>query len=217
MESENMARIYQNAVLTICASHGENDSIGCYVKRDGILLTPCILEIPSELRLGGTGHDERTVYAICSEAAITSRIPPPRALKGRAWAMQENLLSHRKVIFDGDEIRWQCRQNSASQGAVVPELNYYDLDTSNDTNPSNILEYLNDILATNSSTTSKRPSDVELEKLKLYWHYLVTQYCRRHLSHQTDRLAAIAGNCRVHRPTYFSYIHSRDMEGIVVA
>ena len=95
----DMARIYQNAVLTIVAAYGENADSG----------------------LPGVGHCKRTIKKLSCQIhgfELTSTFDgspdlskhPLSASKWckRAWTMQERLLSRRCLIFTRNQVYWEC-------------------------------------------------------------------------------------------------------------
>jgi hypothetical protein len=83
----------------------------------------------------------------------------------RGWTLQERILATRVVIFSSTELQWVCK------GSRTCEANH------GDTNQQDLTVYG----LTNATDTYA------------FWHRLVKEYSRRHLSYASDKLAALAG------------------------
>jgi hypothetical protein len=112
-QSAAMASIYENAYLTLCATHSSSDNGGCYsylrpnyivkktnmVKKDGReydvyfrVLSRSTRELPDWSR--ATMHYCRQIFPLMI----------------RAWTYQERLLSPRLLHFTSGELSWECSE-----------------------------------------------------------------------------------------------------------
>lgn len=86
-------------------------------------------------------------------------------LDSRGWTLQERILATRVIIFSSTELQWICK------GSRTCEANH------GDSNQQDLTVY--DL--TSASETYA------------FWHRLVKEYSRRHLSYTSDKLPALAG------------------------
>ncbi|UKZ81932.1 hypothetical protein TrVFT333_009710 [Trichoderma virens FT-333] len=107
-ESERMGSIYEQAELTIAASH----TPGCW---EGFLFPrhppPPSVEIPSFFSHGSDVSEAPgiRVFATVRRDTATNTFPEFGVLNSRAWATQEWLLSRRIVFFTKGTIIWSCK------------------------------------------------------------------------------------------------------------
>lgn len=101
-ESSHMASIYQNAYLTIAADASPSASKGIFGMREEkqVQVTTCInkqgLETIVKSRV--LDQDEHSTHQACAP------------LKGRGWALQEDVLSNRLLKIGLNELEWRCRE-----------------------------------------------------------------------------------------------------------
>ncbi|KAF1850201.1 HET-domain-containing protein [Cucurbitaria berberidis CBS 394.84] len=102
-EAATMCDVYQYATLTIAAAHAPGGDVGCYAERDGLLQLPFFIELPQS-----AVSKEPTRIQFTSYGRVKDIGGGNPALYGRAWVLQEQLLSPRMLIFDGAQIKWEC-------------------------------------------------------------------------------------------------------------
>lgn len=126
---------------------------------------------PPEVTFRSTLHPEYDgCVMLAGKQDLTSLEEEP--LFTRGWACQERLLARRLVIYGGEDVIWQCqtteKKTSAGGGSRV------------------------------DGNTYRLPpafgSDAERMK---FWHAIVTDYTRRDVSVETDKLPALAGLARL--------------------
>lgn len=110
-ESKRMGSIYEQAEITIAASH----TPGCW---EGFLFPRCppppSVEIPNFFSQGARDAEACDVSGIQVFATIrretaANTFPEFGALNSRAWATQEWLLSRRIVFFTKGALIWSCK------------------------------------------------------------------------------------------------------------
>jgi hypothetical protein len=109
-ESANMAKIYNNAFVTICAAGSSNSGGGIFTGRSPHLFTTCRIPISSRREEGEifvTSHEE---LCYLSNERINQR----------AWTLQERLLSPRVLSYGTDEISWLCKTSNVRESALQP-------------------------------------------------------------------------------------------------
>ena len=99
--AENMALIYGNAHLTICAADGDSADAGLLALNNSLRDKPLQKQIKPDLRL---------LVSKSSESIIDAS-----EWNQRAWTFQERILSWRCVVFAGKRVYFQCRQTNLSQ------------------------------------------------------------------------------------------------------
>lgn len=103
-ESRKMGAVYQNAFFTIvsASTHSCHEGFLNNIRQDSVALArsgpgdACIKARKSVAR----GHHVRFSESYGEE------FDP---IDGRAWTLQERVLSTRAVVFTGAEVQWQCR------------------------------------------------------------------------------------------------------------
>ena len=115
-ESANMSKVYGQSYVTLCASHTGDIRDGLFTQlgqgRDG----PFLLQ-------GAQNGREAPIYARRELShsqfiALDDAVPGVWAedrypLMGRAWALQEHLLSPRVIQFATHELVWECWEHSS--------------------------------------------------------------------------------------------------------
>ncbi|TVY15015.1 hypothetical protein LARI1_G006653 [Lachnellula arida] len=100
-ESALMSSIYGGSTVTIAAAGAKDGTEGCFLKPPGFI---------------GKVHLEPTtgeVWDIAPSEFYGSVVKSH--LAGRAWALQERLLSPRTLHFSKTELFWECRHCDASE------------------------------------------------------------------------------------------------------
>lgn len=187
VEAATMCDVYQHAVLTIAAAHANDGTVGCFAKRDGLLNLPFYLDIspwtssPTPIRL------HFTTYGRPQTEQLGGGDP---ALYGRAWVLQEQLLSPRMLIFDGAQIKWECLTLHGSEGSP----------TSGTTRHTRSYKLIRSGVM-DSTEFFQHDDGKELQtindfwpRMKLdVWYAIVMDYSHRGMTKSKDRLAALAG------------------------
>ena len=99
-EMAKMAAIYANASVTILALQGRHADHGLPGFRD--------FSEPSTMRQSFHVLDEGVTIIrnfVSSHLEVGSEDPVARS---RGWILQEEMFSRKKLVFDGDSIRWEC-------------------------------------------------------------------------------------------------------------
>lgn len=167
-ESTRMKDYYRNSFLTISALSSTDSHHG--------ILCPRIA--PQEVRLTSS-----------SNLFIRPRTPNLREifteapLNKRAWALQERLLSTRIVHYGSSELFWECRTCSTRESNCKEHTHEVDPDSVNISEGEDFKRVVDQI--------SQGRGDV-IEKALLTWYRLLSQYSRRALTFETDRLFAIS-------------------------
>ncbi|KAK4075142.1 uncharacterized protein Triagg1_4806 [Trichoderma aggressivum f. europaeum] len=107
-ESKRMGSIYEQAEVTIAASHTPGCWEGFFFPRHP---PPPSVEIPSFFSQGSDVSDASRiqVFATVRRDTAANTFPEFGTLNSRAWATQEWLLSRRIVFFTKGTIIWSCK------------------------------------------------------------------------------------------------------------
>ncbi|QDS72978.1 hypothetical protein FKW77_008749 [Venturia effusa] len=165
-EIAQMPGVYMGASVTIMASRASEVREGFLQERDcrNKNKIGCELPFPYKEGIGGTviAHD-RVLYA--------AKDP----LSSRAWALQEQWLSSKRINFGGTETSWTCRE--AYEDDMPVQLRRDSIDSQ---------EYRWEFFwLLRSPETLERESEM--------WHRVLCEYTRCHLTLSSDRLPAISG------------------------
>ncbi|KAF2713680.1 HET-domain-containing protein, partial [Pleomassaria siparia CBS 279.74] len=102
-ESKHMGSVYENARLTIAASHTPDSSQHCFFPRP----QP---QAPIELRhISRTGENDGSIFASPMPTDYAPISPEDGPLATRAWATQEWLLSRRMLFYTDGALVWSCK------------------------------------------------------------------------------------------------------------
>ncbi|KAF2476061.1 HET-domain-containing protein, partial [Lindgomyces ingoldianus] len=102
-ESTHMGMVYENARLTIAASHASDSSQGCFFTRSH---PPASIELS---HISQSGDREGSVFASSMPIDYVPITPELGPLAQRAWATQEWLLSRRMIFYTADSLVWSCK------------------------------------------------------------------------------------------------------------
>lgn len=168
-EGGRMADIYENAYLTISATHSDGPSKGLFERTSGDLQirTVNIWNDPSSA-LAYQMHVRPRYPHAYADSTCFSLLP----LFQRAWVLQEWLLSPRVVHFCPDEVVWVCQTSTACE---------CDHDTGSRTFVNLLYKNLGGRITTRSSTLGDR------------WHRVVSEFSRRQLTYENDVFPALQG------------------------
>jgi hypothetical protein len=180
-ESKKMGSIFANALLTLVAAAGKNSKEGMFNKRS-ITYGEEVGSHPFALHTFSPGSDVRsTLHFVRSSMdfnPIHTRSHKESPLQSRAWCLQEELLSTRRLYYARDQLYWECDHLAVSEDDLAdPE---FPLSVSASSSLSNIEE----------SELARHASCI------WYQHVIECGYSMRAATKATDRLIAVAGLAR---------------------
>jgi hypothetical protein len=176
-ESAHMAEVYQNAALTISADGAANGSQG--------LFEPSINRAVEETILRPRRHSadstpvyvrETTLTRYGSHVHVISSMDD-EPLRGRAWALQEWLLSTRVVHFTRGEILWECGETQYCKCQVISQ-------STTMSEEQTIRLY---------GKADYFQSENRRHHGMLEWSTVVHDFSRRRLTRDSDKLPALSG------------------------
>lgn len=169
-ELAHMAEIYSHAYVTLSASTAANVHDGfLHERQPRTRAGPWPFKYPRltvPFRLPNAKEATGTVILQEGDGEIIHSQDP---IMFRSWTFQERLLSRRIIVFGAHELYWQCNGAERSCGAFDGTGEY--------SRPS--------FLA--------RKTQFEAEDLEGTWECVLKQYTRREITHEEDRLVALAG------------------------
>jgi Heterokaryon incompatibility protein (HET) len=206
-ESAKMADIYRNADLCISALDSQDSSEGIYRSRDGLLHSPCKLwdEPPPGLCIpSGIGG---LVYAFADQNSSPSSSEGPVA--HRAWVLQEELMSGRRLIYGKDILYWSCLTMEVS--TREPHLVFGTPDAKLSRGRYDWHQYFQ--AAIGELLDNMEMSGSDMKKLYQCWLCIIENYSQRGLTKGSDKLTALAGLAsefgRVTQDSYLSGLWGR--------
>jgi hypothetical protein len=185
-ESSKMGSIFSNALLTLVAAAGADSEMGMFNESStygGRITAPEIsMDIRRRFALRTTlpgGTVRSTLYMVhylVSSAIYHRSHRRDGPLMSRAWCLQEDPLSPRKLYYSNDQIYWHCDHLSISEdGLIDPRKSSIGFD--------------------------RHPFLDTIEESEIAWHasdawygaLIWLDYSRRHVTEIADRLIAISG------------------------
>lgn len=169
LESSRMASIYGNAAITIAAAGGSDSDAGCFTQGNSTNNQE-IDTFEMKLPNGNIG-------SVCISVQ-GDYLPSQDPLNGRAWALQERLLSPRLLVYSTGTIYWQCQVKVGRNviGSVrLPRLFF---------EPPKIWDWDTPV------------SDEEHATLYTVWQQISMDYSRRSITYDRDSLSALSGLAR---------------------
>ena len=150
-ESALMSSIYGGSTITIAAAGATDGTKGCFLKPPGFIGKVHIKLSTSEVwDIAPSGFHKSVVKS---------------HLAGRAWALQERLLSPRTLHFSKTELFWECRHCDASESFPerLPKFEHQHI-----------------------FHRDRKP-------ISEIWHTIVTLYTGAQLTFAKDKMVAISG------------------------
>ena len=177
-ESEKMGSIFANALLTLVAAGGEHSEDGMFNKRSTYGANPGNQWITLHTTSTGSAFGSTLYLSTSSTGDLNFRPHRVRgSLLSRAWCLQEDLLSTRKLYYASDQLYWECDQLAISEDGLA-DPTYSSLPQ---------FECLNNL---EESALADHASSV-------WYEYVIGQaYSKRVATNATDRLIAVAGLAR---------------------
>lgn len=185
VESSRMGDIYKNAICTISAAKSADPRDGCFVTRDPRLHRP--IRLPIEKTIGSPElSDDEMINANKTVWYPYRWHQPVGPLYKRAWVFQEQALSGRSISFTADTVSWTCLTSTASES--LPMGRYKTLQG---VNPFQSFQQLI-IEHSHRISSNVRRLNKDTRDMYAIWYDMVTDYSRRNLTYQTDRLPALS-------------------------
>tara|TARA_R110002003_G_scaffold3_35_gene254 strand:- start:6035 stop:7912 length:1878 start_codon:yes stop_codon:yes gene_type:complete len=185
-EAATMADVYQGAVLTIAAAHAPGGDVGCYADRDGLLELPFTIDVPRAI---ASESAHRILFSSYGRVNALGGGDP--VLFGRAWVLQEQLLSPRILMYDGSQLKWECLTMYGSESSPTSGITRHELyHKSIRTGIMDDKEYFD---YPRAATEEQRAYTFWPRMKHQYWCNLVMDYTHRGMTKSQDRLVALAG------------------------
>ena len=177
VESMTMCDVYRGSTINIAASASVDCDGGLFRQRNPLLVTPCILDVRQSEASAQVGESYALSCGIDRKRGPLADEP----LSRRAWAVQERILAPRTVYFTARKIYFVCGKKITSDIDLCGgDYEYDGLNTD-----------LVNIWAINRRALARSDSELHLDLEK--WQKVVQQYTHGQLSHESDKLVAIAG------------------------
>lgn len=173
-----MGRIYEQGAFTIIAANAENADAGLAGVRPGTRSVACDIVTLKNLSLITIPEETtRDARGLGSRSTLRRKGLQDSRWRSRAWTMQEELFSRRRLYFEQDRIFWWC-PNGVYQEDTVKET--FTLLTRE--HPSFL------------GMSLRMPRDMmQAELTHEIYGSLVSEYARRFISFPSDSLNAFAG------------------------
>lgn len=182
IESSRMGDIYRHAVCTISAVKSADGNGGCFAARDPRVHRPIYLRVnginsQKAAENGELDPNETMWYPY-------RWVRPTGPLYQRAWVFQEQALSGRSISFTAESVHWTCLTTTASECRPVGY--------SSKVNEGSHFQLFQKLLLRSSQSIEK--SEERHSKRDVYdiWFDMVSDYSRRDLTNETDKLVAIS-------------------------
>ena len=211
LESAKMADIYQNAVLTIAATHARTGTDGMFRNfKNSTFLVP----LDDEPDVTETIHVRDRIDHITRRPW---RNPEHFPLLSRAWVYQERYLSQRVLHFGPQEIFWECNETLRCQCSYLNCANdassMFDLNFGVDSKSA----HARCLFRGNPRVAlADRPADIieslvaeyipEPKLLQIRWREMITEFTGLGITKPSDRLPALSGlakQMKRHRATRY--------------
>ncbi|KAK6420703.1 hypothetical protein LTR95_016903 [Oleoguttula sp. CCFEE 5521] len=180
-ESAKMAAVFEQALVTICASSSSGSEQGIFNARSvngiesAVLAGRDMITIQSILESGAPSTLHVELVSGFQLPFLESSLPPTvlerNTLKDRSWCCQETILSQRMLHFTDEQLCWECDHMKASEDTLWNGGTFWvwDLRTFEHDQP---------------------------QEWKWYSSLLANNYSRRQCTVASDRLIAMSGLAR---------------------
>ncbi|KAG8673836.1 hypothetical protein FPOAC1_007155 [Fusarium poae] len=193
-EIPKMADYYQNADFNIAESTEQTDA-GLFYDRDGQANRP--LRLPVTIN---TPDLPITTRKVILELSPILRAPASH-LDSRGWILQERIFPRRTFFFDPYWVSFECAEMSASESCprgvkknIGTSSSQLEMDMATIVSRDASLSTMGGILRTQYKSTFEghQLSDAERTQVLHMWFTVLTEYCSRNLTFESDRLNAIS-------------------------
>ena len=207
-QSSKMPSIYENSYLTLAATWSDTSTGGCFSQASSAYRA-------RELTVADRRGNSHKIFVrrhlphwLMADPRYglrdqTAEFP----ILGRAWVLQERLLSPRILHFGRHELIWECIEGAACECSFLDHLEdkYHDKLIHHE----NLLRVGNGLLQSLERDSVQRAGGGEC------WRTLVTRYSRMGLTYETDKLPALSGLAkqmnRVTEDTYVAGLWKRSL------
>ena len=173
-ESTAMCDVYRGSTINIAASASVDCRGGLFRRRNLLSVTPCVV---------GTAFGDHTLVCGNRETGLVGREP----LSRRAWAVQERLLAPRTVHFTAKSVYFECYTRTISDidpfSSYGINKRYYD----------QVNNWRGDSAFNNDLSLRANIIKPSLYLCLIRWQRVVKTYTDAQLTHESDKLIAIAG------------------------
>ncbi|CCF32783.1 HET domain-containing protein [Colletotrichum higginsianum] len=173
-EVGNMAQVYKNALFTICASSASSTTEGFLNYRSSPFQDPITFRVPFRNESGA----ETSIDLAIERYGEPLRTEP---LRDRGWALQEQLLSRRRLMFTTYQLHWSC-------ASLLPGENWIDGYKATPSKGLGVTDIPRPFVADDGLS-----QEVWKQKALTSWQTVVDDYVMRKLSLEEDRPLAILG------------------------
>lgn len=200
-ESKKMGSYYGSSTMTICAMASAGSTSGILNPAPRIRLNPK----PATLRVFPDGNQECEVVVqrMDLEEETLRGLGIESPLGSRGWTLQESILSPRNLFYGSQYIYWKClggcqAADGSPEGTRFPDDRLGLLPALHDTIPKEL-----------------QSETLDVQTLLTNYHDLVSDYCYRKISFDSDKLPAFSGLARRLHPhiggDYLAGIWSSDL------
>ena len=193
-ESFNMGRIYKNAICNIAAGGDFHPDIGIFRLRDPARVRPLKVDVNWDFEVKVRMFDDyeflQGPYYILGSRFIQDNILN-EPINGRAWVLQERLLSSRILYFGTDQVFWKDIAGFKCESfplGIPKSRNAYRSQT-NEVNPEG--RYLGSY----PYDYFRNPVE-QREKTYEEWDRVINLYSRCDITRASDKLIALSGLAR---------------------
>ncbi|KUJ17701.1 HET-domain-containing protein [Mollisia scopiformis] len=181
-QSSMMGLIYRCSVICISALSAKNSSEGLFVKRDSRLQRPFKLWEASPWDF----PDKGPLYLFPFAKKYGN--DPKGPLQERAWVLQEELLSTRRIMFGQDMVYWQCVSCKTSESLPMSIFTATPFRGIDEIEWNRIYQ-----LGIGGALDLSNPGSKDVERFYMCWLLIIQAYSKRKLTKGSDKLAALAG------------------------
>jgi hypothetical protein len=170
-EAGRMGDVYANSSLTFAATAASDSACGLKCDRSYLEVAPC--------RIQASWENGERYNLVCYNTIGWQQYVESAELSGRAWVVQERLLSPRTIHFAADQVYWECTSLRASEflpHGPIPHQPDYTAD-----------ENLKSLLH-----RSRREMDGAVS-FDDAWTKVLRLYTRTELTKESDRIVAMSG------------------------
>ena len=170
-ESSQMGLIYGNGCINIAADAAEDGD-------QGFLPVGKSLCVPYTVHVADGGlHGQLWLKPAKSKRLVLYS----GNLRRRGWVLQEYVLSPCSLRYSRDGVRWECRQESKYQEDLLDEENSWRRETRELKSFPSLLDSIPPL------------SKAAISEVMTVWRKLISEYSRKQLTRETDKLPAVSG------------------------
>jgi hypothetical protein len=190
LESEKMAALYENALITIAATCSAGSSHGILHHQQVAIRATEQSDV--QITVSGDKMASLRIHRPLEEENL-SKLIRSSPMTRRGWCLQEAALSRRILYFGLQQIYWECARDYQAADGRSADAAYGDPDPAGNPGASALRESLRNGKKARFKGLDIASADSSQQQTIEVFYNMCCEYSRRRLTYNTDKLPGMSG------------------------